>query len=191
MNRITLAQREALDVVKDMIDKSNTDVPDYGTKIITLILGILNVDYRVEHTELTTTDITDIEGGKTITINPDNGNNKIHINIPDWGKPAPIPPFVPGDIVHPEPCPYPPQVWYNQEPDAAIKADPLDAHGQEDRRYATEVSCTGDKDGIVYTTNTADARYNGDKDCITTRDVSDCTTYTGDFRDVQTSFNDK
>lgn len=167
MNTITLAQREALDVVKDMIDRSNTDVPDYGTKIITLILGILNIDYRVEHTELTTTDITDIEGGKTITINPDNGNNKIHINIPDWGKPAPIPPFVPGDIVHPEPCPYPPQVWYNQE------TEPIQTNKQEDVRYVTEVTHTGDKNCIVCVTNTADVRYNGD------------------FRDEQTSLNNK
>ena len=99
-------------------------------------------------------------------INPDNGNNRIQINIPDWGKPAPIPPFVPGDIVHPEPCPYPPQVWYNQE------TEPIQPTAQE-LRYATEVSCTGDKNCIVCTTNTADVRYNGD------------------FRDEQTSFNDK
>ena len=167
MNKITLAQREALDVVKDMIDRSNTNVPEFGTKVMTLILGILNIDYRVEHTELTTTDITDIEGCKTITINPDNGNNKIHINIPDWGKPAPVPTFVPGDIVHPEPCPYPPQVWYNQEP------EPIQTNKQEDVRYVTEVTYTGDKNGIISVNNTADVRYNGD------------------FGDEQTSFNDK
>ena len=60
MNKITLAQQEALDVVKDMIDKSNTSIPDYGTKIITLILGILNIDSRIDHNITDITDITDI-----------------------------------------------------------------------------------------------------------------------------------
>ena len=155
MNRITLAQREALDVVKDMIDKSNTNVPEYGTKIMTLIFGILNVDCRVEHT------ITQIDGDKlTPIIIPNDGNDKLQINIPDipdWLKKMPTPPFVPGDKTS-EPAPWEPRVWYNQE------TEPI---------YQTEVSCTGDKNGIVYTTNTADVRYNGD------------------FRDVQTSFNDK
>lgn len=133
MNKITLAQREALDVVKDMIDKSNTNVPDYGTKIMTLILGILNIDCRVEHT---TTDITDIEGDKTIPINPNNGNDRLQ--IPDWIKDVPTPPFSPHD-------PFPPKVWYNQEP------EPIQTTAQE----------------LRYATNTAD------------------------FRDGQTSFNDK
>lgn len=157
MNKITLAQREALDVVKDMIDKSNTSVPDYGTKIITLILGILNVDCRVEHI------------APTITDNPDNtlpidyeglcdGNDKI--NIPDWIKTMPTPPFSPH-------TPFPPQVWYEQKP-KTIQTD-----AREDVRYITEVTHTGDKNGIVYTTNTTDVKYNGD------------------FRDAQTSFNDK
>ena len=151
MNNITLAQREALDVVKDMIDKSNTSVPDYGTKILTLILGILNIDCRVEHT---TIDITDIEGGKTIPINPDNG--KIHLDIPEWIKNVPTTSSTSLDL---------------RDNYAAIK---IDAHNQEERRYATEVSCTGNKN------------------CITaTRNPNDCVTYTGDFRDVQTSFNDK
>lgn len=78
----------------------------------------------------------------------------------------PTPPFVPGDIAHPEPCPFPPRVWYNQG------TEPIQPTEQE-LRYATEVSCTGDKNGIVCVTNTADVQYNGD------------------FRDVQTSFNDK
>ena len=157
MNKITLAQREALDVVKDMIDRSNTNVPDYGTKIMSLILGILNIDCRVEHTV------------PTITDNPDNtlpidygglreGNERI--NMSDWVKELPTPPFSPH-------TPFPPQVWYNQEP------EPIQTNTPEDVRYTTEVSCTGDKNGIVYTTNTADVQYNGD------------------FRDVQTSFNDK
>ena len=78
MNKITLAQREALDVVVDMINKSNTTVPEYGTKIMTLILGILNIDCRVERT------ITDIDGDKNNLItNPNIGNDKIQINIPN------------------------------------------------------------------------------------------------------------
>ena len=161
MNKITLAQREALDVVKDMIDRSNTSAPDYGTKIITLILGILNVDCRVEHT------ITQIDGDKITPIIPDNGNDKINIGVPnwpDWIKPTP--PFVPGDRTS-EPAPWEQRIWYNNE------TEPIDAYKHEERMYATEVSCTGDKNGIVYTTNTADVQYNG---------------Y---FKDVQTSFNDK
>lgn len=161
MNKITLAQREALDVVKDMIDRSNTNVPEYGTKVMTLILGILNIDYRVEST------ITQIDSDKTTPIIPDNGNDKINIGVPnwpDWIKPTP--PFIPGDKTS-EPAPWEPRVWYNQEP------EPIQTNVPEDVRYATEVSCTGDKNCIVCTTNTADVRYNGD------------------FRDEQTSFNDK
>lgn len=128
MNKITLAQREALDVVKDMLDKSNTNVPDYGTKILTLILGILNIDCRVEHT------ITQIDGDKIIPIIPDNGSDKIQINIPDWIKNVPTSP--------------------STSIDTRDGFDPIkiDAHTHEDVRFAT---------------------------------------YTGDFRDVQTSFNDK
>lgn len=163
MNRITLAQREALDVIKDMIDRSNTDIPEYGTKILTLILGILNVDCRVEHAELTTTDITDIEGDKTIPINPNNGNDRLQINIPN----VPGVQIFPGEISHPEPRPWEQRVWYNQEPEQ------IQTNVYEDRGYVAEVTCTGDKNGIVYTSNTADIQYNGD------------------FRDVQTSFNDK
>ena len=160
MNKITLAQREALDVVKDMIDKSNTNVPEYGTKILTLILGILNIDCRVEHTS---TDITDFEGGKTISINPNIGNDKIHIDIPDWIKNVPTPPFSPH-------TPYPEQIWYDKDP-GAIR---IDAHAQQDVRYNGSISCTEDPG------------------CITTaRNPNDCVTYTGDFRDTQTSFNDK
>ena len=137
MNNITLAQREALDVVKDMLDKSNTSVPEFGTKILTLILGILNIDCRVEHT------ITQIDGDKITPIITDNGNDKLQ--VPEWIKNVPTPPFVPKDISHPEPCPYPPQVWYNQE------TEPIQPTAQQ-LRYATD---------------------------------------TGDFRDGQTSFNDK
>lgn len=166
MNRITLAQREALDVVKDMIDRSNTDIPEYGTKILTLILGILNIDCRVEHTITDITDITDIEGDKTIPINPDKGNDGIQINLPDWmkytelDKEMPTPPFSPH-------VPFPPQVWYTQEP------EPIQTDAREDVRYTTTVTCTEDKN------------------CITTTYDPVAVQYTGDFRDVQTSFNDK
>lgn len=168
MNKITLAQREALDVVKDMIDKLNTNVPDYGTKMLTLILGILNIDCRVEHTNIdipNIPDITDIEGDSTMPINPNNGSDKLQ--IPDWIKNVPTPPFSPH-------TPYPGQIWYNREPDSAIKVDALDAHKHEERRYVTEVSCTDNQNCIT-----------------TTRNTDDCVSYTGDFRDVQTSFNDK
>lgn len=94
MNNITLAQREALDVVKDMIDGSGR-VPEFGTKIMTLILGILNIDCRVEHTAIDITDITDTGGGKGLPINPDDGNGKINLDIPDWIKNVPTPPFSP------------------------------------------------------------------------------------------------
>ena len=157
MNKITLAQREALDVVKDMIDKSNTNVPEYGTKIMTLILGILNIDCRVEHN---TIDITDIEGDKTLPINPNNGNDRLQINLPNW--PPQTPPFSPH-------APYPEQIWYDKDP-GAIK---IDAHEHQDVRYATSISCTGDKNCITTTYNPNEVQY------------------TGDFRDTQTSFNDK
>lgn len=166
MNKITLAQREALDVVKDMIDKSNTDVPDYGTKIITLILGILNVDVNGIVTEdlgLTATldkhpsiDLGNDEPIKTIT----NDNDELQITVPDWIREMPTQP----DAHHYPP--FPPQVWYEQE------TEPIQPTARE-LRYATEVSCTGDKTGIISVTNTADVRYNGD------------------FSDEQTSLNNK
>lgn len=152
--QISNVQKQALDVVKDMIDRSNTSVPDYGTKIMTLILGILNVDCRVDNT------ITDIEGDKTLPINPNDDNDKIHINIPDWIKNVPTPPFVSGDY-------QPPQVWYNNEP------KPIQTNVQE-RRYTASISCTDNKNGIVHTTNNVGNVQ-----------------YTGDFKDEQTSFNDK
>lgn len=155
--KITKVQKDALEVIKEMIDSSNTNVPEYGTKILTLIFGILDIDCSVEQV------------APSITDNPDNtlpfdydglreGNDRI--NMPDWIKEMPTPPFVPGDY-------QPPQVWYNREP------EPIQTDKQEDINYVTEVTYTGDKNGIVYTSNTADVRYNGD------------------FRDGQTSFNDK
>jgi hypothetical protein len=161
MNKITLAQREALDVVKDMLDKSNTNVPEYGTKIMTLILGILNIDCRVEHTTIDITDITDTGGGKGLPINPEDGNGKINLDIPEWIKNLPTGPFSPH-------TPYPGQIWCNQEP------EPIQTNVNEERRYVTSVSCTGNQNCIT-----------------TTRNTDDCVSYTGDFRDAQTSFNDK
>ena len=171
--QITLAQREALDVIKDMIDRSNTAVPEYGTKIMTLIFGILNVDCRVEHTT------TDITGDKNDPIpNPNIGNDKIHIgapNWPDWIKPTP--PFIPGDRTS-EPAPWEPRVWYNHE------TEPLNTQeGAQEVRYVTNVNCT--------------AGETRDKNCVTTtRNANDCITYTGntgDFRDEreQSTFKDK
>lgn len=164
MNTITLAQREALDVVKDMINRSNTNVPEFGTKIMTLILGILNVDCRVEHVAPTLTDNPD----NTLPIDYDGlreGNDKL--NMPDWLKNMPTPPFVPKDISHPDPCPFPPQVWYTHE------TDPIQTNTADSVRYVTEVTCTEDKN------------------CITTTYDPVAAQYTGDFRDMQTSFNDK
>ena len=134
MNKITLAQQEALDVVKDMIDKSNTSIPDYGTKIITLILGILNIDRRIDHNITDITDITDIGIGKPIPIKQNNGNDKIQINIPDWVKNVPTSPST--TLVQRD----------------GFEPFKMDAHTQQDVRY---------------------------------------TKYTGDFKDGQTSFNDK
>jgi hypothetical protein len=159
--KITKAQKYALEVIRGMIDRSNTNVPDYGTKILALIFGILDVDYTYDD------QITDLEGDKVLPINPNNGNDKIQIDVPDWIRKMPTPPFVPGDVTYPNQPPFPPQVWYNQEP------EPIQTNKQEDRKYVTEVTYTGDKNGIVYTSNTADVRYNGD------------------FRDEQTSLKDK
>jgi hypothetical protein len=155
--KITKAQKNALEVIKRMIDCSNTNVPDYGTKILTLIFGILDVDYTYDD------QITDLEGDKVLPIDPNNGNDKIQINIPN----IPGVQIFPGEISHPEPAPWEPRVWYNQQP------EPIQTNKQEDRKYVTEVTHTGGKNGIVYVSNTADVQYNGD------------------FRDVQTSFNDK
>ena len=170
---VSPAQLRALDVVVDMIDRltSNGDDnrPKFGHNIMDLILGILNVDVNETVTEdlgLTATldkhpaiDIGNGEPIKTIPINPDNGNDGIQITIPDWIKEKQTPPISPH-------TPFPPQVWYEQE------TEPIQPTARE-LRYATEVSCTGDKNGIVYVSNTADVQYNGD------------------FRDMQTSFNDK
>ena len=163
---VSSAQLRVLEVVVDMIDRltSNGDdnLPKFGRNIMDLILGILNVDIN-ETVTVTDIDITDIEGDKILPINPDNSNDRIQINIPN----IPSVQVFPGDISHPDPYPFPPQVWYNQEP------EPYQTDKAEDVRYTTCVSCTEDKNCITTTYNTNDIQYNGD------------------FRDVQTSFNDK
>lgn len=165
---MTQSQKRALDAVQNMIEVKTDEL--FAHNIMILIFGILNVE-------------PDIDKDMAIPINPNDvtGNDNLQINIPN------IPGVqigFPGEITHPEPYPFPPQVWYRQE------TEPIQPTAQE-LRYATEVTCTGDKNSIVSVSNTADARYNGDKNCITSRDVSDCITYTGNFRDEQTSFNDK
>ena len=78
--KITKAQKDALEkdalaVVMKLIDSDNPNKKEY---ILTLICGILNLE---------------LEEDKTIIINPNDGNDKIHINIPDWGKPTLTPPI--------------------------------------------------------------------------------------------------
>lgn len=130
--KITKAQREALEVVMKLTDSTDPNKKEY---ILTLIYGILNLELEEDKT--------------TLTIDPNDGNDKIHINIPDWSKSTPIPPFTPGDY-------QPPQVWYNHE------TEPIQTDMQKNVNYATEVTCTGDKNCIVHTTNTNDVRYNGE-----------------------------
>lgn len=126
--KITKVQKEALEVAIGLVDIIKKE------ELLTLIYGILNIELEYEKSDL--------------TLNPNNGNDEIHINIPDLGKSTPIPPFVPGDY-------QPPQVWYNQE------TEPIQPNAQK-LRYATEVTCTGDKNCIVHTTNTNDVQYNGE-----------------------------
>jgi hypothetical protein len=159
---MTQSQKRALDAVQNMIEVKTDEV--FAHNIMILIFGILNVEY-------------DMDKDTTIPISPNWDNDKLQ--VPDWLKTMPTPPFVPRDISHPDPCPFPGEishpepapweqrVWYNNEP------EPIQTNKQEDVRYVTEITCTGDKNGIVCTTNTADVQYNGD------------------FREEQTSFNDK
>ena len=129
--KITKAQKEALEVVMKLTDSNDPNKKEY---ILTLIYGILNLE---------------LEEDKTLTFIPNNGNDGIQINIPDWSKSTPIPPFTPGDY-------QPPQVWYNHE------TEPIQTNMQKNVNYATEVTCMGDKNCIVHTTNTNDVRYNGE-----------------------------
>lgn len=130
--KITKAQKDALEIVMELTDSDNPNKKEY---ILTLIYGILNIELE--------------EDTSTITINPNNGNDKIHIDVPDWIKEMPTPPFSPH-------TPFPPQVWYNHEP------EPIQTNASEDVRYVTEVTCTGDKNCIIHTTNTNDVRYNAE-----------------------------
>lgn len=134
---MTQSQKRALDAVQNMIEVKTDEV--FAHNIMILIFGILNV----EHDMVKDTTIP------TIPINPNNGSDQIYINIPDWIKDKPTPPFTPGDY-------QPPQVWYNNEP------EPIQTDAREDIRYTTEVTYTGDKNCIVRTTNTNDVQYNGE-----------------------------
>lgn len=145
--KITKAQKDALDVVMKLTDSNDPNKKEY---ILTLICGILNLE--LEEDESITPTITD------------NPNNTLPIDYVDPLRIIQSPP-TPPDVPHYPP--FPPQVWYTQEP------KPIQTDAREDVRYATEVTCTEDKN------------------CITTVHNSDCITYTGDFRDGQTSFNDK
>ena len=140
---MTQSQKRALDAVQNMIEVKTDET--FAHNIMILIFGILNVEH-------------DMNRDIPLPVNPNNGNDRL--NIPDCIKELPTPPFSPH-------TPFPPQVWYNQEP------EPIQTDAREDVRYATEVTCVGDKNCIVCTTNTADVQYNGD------------------FRDGQISFNDK
>lgn len=141
--KITKIQDAALATAVNLIDWND---PIKREQLLTLIYGILNIEVADETT------IT------TIPINPNDGNDKIHINIPDSIKnvpDAPTPPFLPGDKIM-DPAPWMPKVWYNHEP------EPIQTDARENVRYKTEVTCTGDKNCIVHTTNTADVQYNGE-----------------------------
>ena len=125
--KITKAQKDALDVVMKLMDSNDPNKKEY---ILTLICGILNLESE---------DDTSI-----ITINPNNGNDRIQLNIPDWRKTMPTPPDAPH---YP---PFPPQAWYEHKP------EPIQTDASDDVRYASEVTCTGDKNGIIRVTNTTD-----------------------------------
>ena len=142
---MTQSQKRALDAVQNMIEVKTDET--FAHNIMILIFGILNVEH-------------DMNRDMPLPLNPNDGNDGIQINIPVWITEEQTPPFS-------QHTPFPLQVWYNQEP------EPIQTDVREDVRYVTEVSCTGDKNGIVCTTNTADVQYNGD------------------FRDGQISFNDK
>lgn len=146
---MTQSQKRALDAVQNMIEVKTDEV--FAHNIMILIFGILNVEH-------------DMDKDTTIPISPNWDNDKLQ--VPDWLKNMPTPPFIPGDKTS-EPAPWEPRVWYNQEP------EPIQTNKKEDVRYVTEVTYTGDKNGIISVNNTADVRYNGD------------------FRDEQTSLNNK
>lgn len=135
--KVTKIQNAALETVIGLVDTIKKE------ELLTLIYGILNIELEKDLTDLT-----------TIPINPDNGNDKLQINIPDWVKSVPSPPFVPGDKVIAEPAPWEPRVWYNQKP------EPIQTDAHPDVRYVTEVTNTGDKNCIVHTSNTNDVQYN-------------------------------
>lgn len=131
--QISNSQERALNAVEDLIKGQTSDL--FSHNIMILIYGILNVELK-----------------KDLTAIPNDGNDKIHINIPNWIKSVPSPPFTPGDY-------QPPQVWYNHEPEPI----PTVAETPE---YISTISAA---DGPTVTTTATNT----------------------DFRDAQTSFNDK
>lgn len=144
--KITKAQKEALEVVMKLTDSGDPNKKEY---ILTLIYGILNIELEDESITLSITADPD-KPNNTLPIDyedPLDGN--IKINMPDWIKDKQTPPFSPH-------IPFPPQVWYNHEP------EPIQTDARDDVRYITEVTCTGDKNCIVHTTNTNDVQYNGE-----------------------------
>lgn len=134
--KITKIQKAALETAVGLVDIIKRD------ELMTLIYGILNIELDEDKSII-----------KTIPLNPNDGNDKLHINIPDWVKNVPTPPFVPGDIT--DPAPWQPRVWYNHEP------EPIQTTAHPDVRYIAEVNSTGDKNCILHTTNTNDIQYNG------------------------------
>lgn len=144
--QISNSQERALNVVEDLIKGQTSEL--FSHNIMILIYGILNVELKKDLT--------------AIPINPDNDNDRIQINIPDWVKSVPTPPFTPGDY-------QPPQVWYNtteNPPRMFTEKEKLTPICQTSEFVTT----IGAEDPVVITTVT------GTKT---------------DFRDEQTSFNDK
>lgn len=145
--QISNSQERALNAVEDLIKGQTSEL--FSHNIMILIYGILNVELKKDLT--------------AIPKLPNDGNDKIQINIPDWVKSVPTPPFTPGDYQSP-------QVWY-------------DTTGNPPRMFTEKEKLTP----ICQTS-----------EFVTTVGVEDgpvvTTTVTGtktDFRDEQTSFNDK
>lgn len=134
--QISNSQERALNAVEDLIKGQTSEL--FSHNIMILIYGILNVELKKDLT--------------VIPINPNDGNDKIHISIPDWVKSVPTPPFTPGDY-------QPPKVWYNTEPEPIRTND-------KTLEYITTIGAA-------------------DRPTVTT------TVTNTDFRDEQTSFNDK
>ena len=135
--------------------------PGRGKDYMDVILGVLNVEMPMKVEYEIYTGIGD--------DTPVAHNEPVVISTPDIYQPIgneDLQTHTTGDPIYPH-TPFPQKVWYNQEP------EPIQTDARDDVRYVTEVSCTGNKN------------------CITTTYAPAVVQYTGDFRDVQTSFNDK